>query len=327
MKAAWASAGLILLASNAAAEETCGPLKIAGQVDMISTEPAVIVPAKVNNHPIKLIFDTGGWFMELSSSMAKTLELPLTKRAFGLLDVAGRVSAKSATVSEFEIGSIKAKDVPFLVPDHGFGEVDGLMGPKLVKIVDVDLDFAGKKINFVLQDHCEGKVVYWKTPSYAVVPFTLTDEGHVRMPIELDGVKLTALLDTGASKSFISQRAAERNFNLVQGSPGVTETDVEEDGKKGKKYSHTFKSLTVGGISFQNLSMDILPDYMRNHLLNAHQPKINSHIDTNNEAEGIDDVIVGVNELRHLHIYIAYKEQKLYISPAAAPAGPQPSTP
>jgi hypothetical protein len=37
------------------------------------------------------------------------------------------------------------------------------------------------------------------------------------------------------------------------------------------------------------------------------------------ESEGVTDMILGLNELRHLHLYIAYKEQKLYISPAAAP--------
>jgi predicted aspartyl protease len=324
MKSLWAATALALFVSNAAAAESCGPLRIVGQVDMISTDPVLIVPAKLNDHPIKLVFDTGGWFMEISPSIAKTLELPLTKRSFGGLDVAGHLSNQTVTAKDFEIGSIKAKDVPFLVNSHDFGTFDGLMGPKLVQIVDVDLDFAGKKISFMLQDHCEGKVVYWKTPSYAVVPFTLTDAGHIRMPVELDGVKLTASLDTGASQTFISERAAERNFDLVKGSPGVTETD----GEKGeKKYSHTFKTLTVGGITFQNPTLDLLPDLMRNHLINSHKPKINSLIDTNNEAEGLDDLIVGMKELKHLHIYIAYKEQKLYISPASTPQPTQTATP
>lgn len=325
MKSIWALAALALFVSNAAAAESCGPLRIVGQVDMISTDPMLIVPAKLDDHPIKLVFDTGGWFMEISPSMAKTLDLPLTKRRFGGMDVAGNISDQTVTAKDFEIGSIKAKDVPFLVASHDYGKVDGLMGPKLIQIVDVDLDFAGKKISFMMQDHCDGKVVYWKTPSYAVVPFTLTDAGHIRMPIELDGVKLTALLDTGASKTFISERAAGRDFNLTKGSPGVTETDITEDGKAAKKYSHTFKALTVGGITFQNPTLNLLPDLMRNHLMNSHRPNINSHIDTNNEAEGLDDVIVGMSELKHLHIYIAYKEQKLYISPASVARAAIPS--
>ena len=35
-------------------------------------------------------------------------------------------------------------------------------------------------------------------------------------------------------------------------------------------------------------------------------------------------MLIGMNVLRHLHIYIAYKEQKIYITPAGAPAA-QPS--
>jgi hypothetical protein len=31
-------------------------------------------------------------------------------------------------------------------------------------------------------------------------------------------------------------------------------------------------------------------------------------------------MLIGMNVLRHLHIYVAYKEQKIYITPAGAPA-------
>lgn len=313
-------AGLLLATSPAMAEDTCGPLKIAGQTDILSGDGVPVIAATANGQPIKLIFDTGGYFMELSAATAKTLNLSLTPRRYGMMDIAGNTFNKTATVSDFEIGSVKARDVPFMVTDDDYGDLNGLMGPKLVQVVDVDIDFTAKKINFVLQDHCEGKVVYWKTPSYAVVPFVLSEEGHVRMPIELDGVKLTALLDTGSSKSYINTRTADRYFNLTEKSPEVTKTEVRDGDKKVKKYSHTFKTLTIGGITFNNPTLGILPDLLRNHLINAHKPHINSLIDTNNDAEGLDDLIVGMEQLHRFHIYIAYKEKKLYISLDSPPA-------
>jgi hypothetical protein len=33
----------------------------------------------------------------------------------------------------------------------------------------------------------------------------------------------------------------------------------------------------------------------------------------------LSDFIIGMDVLRHLHIYVAYKEQKLYVTPASAP--------
>jgi predicted aspartyl protease len=321
MKTAWAFAATLLLASSAMASETCGPLQIVGQADMVSTEGALLVPAKVNGLATYMIIDTGGWYRELAPSLVDKLKLSTNKRSVGLIDATGRQTNTSTTVDDFEIGSFKAKNAVFLVPKYGYGDdVGGVVGPQMFTIVDLDLDFAAKKINFVLQDHCEGKVVYWKTPSYAVVPFLLTDQGHIRMPVELDGHKFTALLDTGADQSSITFRAAEEAFDITKDSPGVTKKGYLNGDKRAEEYERTFKTLTIGGITFNNPKLSLLPDLLRNHQINEHRPKINSHIDTNNESEGVDDVIVGLEELRHLHVYIAYKEQKLYISPAA-PAG------
>ena len=38
-------------------------------------------------------------------------------------------------------------------------------------------------------------------------------------------------------------------------------------------------------------------------------------IDTRDEALE-PDILLGMNVLKHLHVYIAYKEKKLYITPA-----------
>lgn len=305
------------------AAESCGPLKIVGQADMISTQGALLVPAKVNGLATNMIIDTGGWYRELAPALVEKLKLSTTKRRVGLIDATGRETNMSTTVDDFEIGSFKANDAVFLVPKYGYGDdVGGVIGPQMFTIVDLDLDFAGKKINFVLQDHCEGKVVYWKTPSYAVVPFLLTDEGHIRMPVELDGHKFTALLDTGADQSSITLRAAEGAFGITKDSPGVTKQGYLNGDKRAQEYERTFKTLTIAGITFNNPKLSLVPDLLRNHQINEHLPQINSHIDTNNEAEGVNDVIVGLEELRHLHVYIAYKEEKLYISPAT----PNPSS-
>ncbi len=319
MKKNWAFAALVLLSSNAAAAESCGPLQIVAQANMISTKGALLVPAVVNGLKTTMIIDTGGWYRQLFPVVWQKLNLPQTRRNIVAIDITGRTTDKTVTVSDFEIGTFKAKDVPFYVPDTGFGDdIGGMMGPQLFTTLDLDLDFGAKKVNFILQDHCEGKVVYWNTPGYAVVPFVLTDTGHIRFPVELDGKKFTALLDTGADASAISMRSAEGVFGITKDSPGVIKSELVNGDKRAQGYKRQFDSLTIAGITFKNPTLELLPDLLRNHMLTSHSPRINSLIDTNNEAVGLDDVIVGLEELRHLHVYIAYKEQKLYISPASA---------
>ncbi|HVP83272.1 MAG TPA: aspartyl protease family protein [Rhizomicrobium sp.] len=336
MKRAWAFGALALLASNAAADEACGPLKIIGRATMISTEGALLVPATVNGLPTKMIIDTGGWYRQLFPVIQDKLKLPTTRRNIVALDITGRKTDKTVTVADFEIGTFKVKYVPFYVPETGLDDqIGGLMGPQMFTIVDLDLDFDSKTVNFISQDHCEGKVVYWKTPAYAAIPFTLGNDGHVRIPVEVDGRKFTALLDTGASGSLMTFRAAEEVFGITKDSPGVTKSGYVNGDTHAEEYQRTFKTLTIAGITFNNPTLALIPDLMRNHMINDHRPPINSHIDTNPDTEGVDDVIVGLEELRHLHVYIAYKEQKVYISPIApssseaapTPPGDQPNSP
>jgi predicted aspartyl protease len=322
MKQAWAFAALALLATSAAAEDTCPPLQIVAQADIVSTDGSLLVPAKVNGLSTYMIIDTGGWYRELSPALVDKLKLSTTKRRVGMIDITGRVTNTSTTVDSFEMGSFRAKNVTFLVPKEGFGsdDVGGVIGPQLFTQFDIDLDFEGKKVSFVLQDHCDGRVIYWNTPSYAVVPFVLTDQGHIRMPVELDGHKFMALLDTGADQSIITFRAAEGAFDITKDSPGVTKRGFVNGDTRAEEYERTFKTLTIGGITFNNPKLSLIPDLLRNHQINDHRPKINSHIDTSTEAEGVDDVTIGLEQLRRLHVYIAYKEQKLYISPNAPQA-------
>src|SRR5262249_46241821 len=138
-----------LFASPAGAADSCGPLKIVGQADMLSTQNALLVPAKVSGLATKMIIDTGGWYRELYPQVTSKLNLPTTRRNIYAIDVTGRKTDKTITVQDFEIGTFKAKDVPFYVPETGGDDdVGGLMGPQMFTIVDLDLDFANKKINF-----------------------------------------------------------------------------------------------------------------------------------------------------------------------------------
>ena len=60
---------------------------------------------------------------------------------------------------------------------------------------------------------------------------------------------------------------------------------------------------------------------MRNPMLSGRATIENdSRIRKDDEAQGLGDMILRMSEPQHLHIYIAYKEQKPYITPAGQPA-------
>ncbi len=139
----------------------------------------------------------------------------------------------------------------------------------------------------------------------------VTVSGHITVPVQVDGHRLQALLDTGASNLVMSLRVATGTFHLAPGETGVEEVGHLE--KAGSKiYVHRFNTLSIEGITVNNPTFELLPDMMRNFLHKA--PPIGTHIPVNDEAEGLPDVLIGMPVLKHLHVYIAYKEQMLYIT-------------
>jgi len=174
---------------------------------------------------------------------------------------------------------------------------DGTLAPDMLKHYDVDLDFAHGKMNLFSQDHCPGKVLYWTKGDYVVLPMQVAPSSHIRLPVTVDGKTIMAIVDTGAVSSIMSMHAA--NFlGVSEDSPGLKLKTSEGYDRQTRIYSYPFKTLQMGDITVKN-------------------PRITV---ASNEFMGAvgNDMILGMGILRQLHLYIAYKEQKFYITPAGA---------
>lgn len=103
--------------------------------------------------------------------------------------------------------------------------------------------------------------------------------------------------------------------------PGSEDTPLIETSKTDpfmKEYSHKFESLSFEGISVTNPKISIITDRMAAKDL---KPTIRGKL-ADPYSSHIRQVIVGMDVLRHLHLYMAYKEKKLYISPAGTSLPP-----
>jgi hypothetical protein len=209
---------------------------------------------------------------------------------------------------------MNGSDFDFLVDPSGItGNLDGRLSPDLLRGYDVDFDFANNKMNFFAQDHCPGKVVYWTT-SYASIPMTLDRIGHIVIRVELDGETLDAVVDTGAAQSTISETYASRAFHIGATSPGAS--PVPNAGPDSLiQYRYAFKALTMNGIAVKNPVINVLPDRAEQQI-RAQLGKL-----ADDPQFGVDQqprLIIGMDVLRQLHLYIAYKERMLYVSGASA---------
>ncbi len=135
-------------------------------------------------------------------------------------------------------------------------------------------------------------------------PITVAPSGHVFVNLELDNERISALFDTGASHSIVTLNAAHRLFGLDTRSPGVALVGsmMTADGGKTDAYRYRFKTLALKGITLKDPVMALVRDETRR--MRIIRP---AGTPSPGESEGLPDLILGLSEIRTLHLFIAYR--------------------
>jgi hypothetical protein len=200
LRAACLCALAVNASGTARAEEPCGLLRIT-QVDMGFgfVDRGATVPMTIDGKKLTLLVDTGGVFSMISDSAAAALGLHPMSIGQSFMAYGGQKVDSYVRASNIEFGGLKAARFDFLVvPATRDPSIDGTLAPDILRAYDVDFDFAGGKFALFSHDHCPGKVVYWSPPGgAAVIPIQIDSDGHIVVPVQLDGKELRAAIDTG----------------------------------------------------------------------------------------------------------------------------------
>jgi len=287
-----------LLSSGAAGAEEAKDCKLrALMAAEMQTMPdgRVAIPVQLDGHDYRLMVDTGGYINTVSPQVVKQEGYhPLTSRGLMLRGMGTTKLDSYVTVKDFAIGRSHGKNFEFFVDDFSSGFADGTLAPQVLAAYDVDLDFGHGKFNLISQDHCPGGGVYWADAA-ATVPIEIKDKTHIRIPVTINGKEIMATVDTGASTSFITMRAARRFLDIDEKDPALKlRGNISINGMAGPVYNYPFQSLSFGAVTVNHPHIEMAAD----------------------NVWGEDDLLLGIGILRQLHIYIAYKERKMYITPA-----------
>jgi predicted aspartyl protease len=279
----------------------------------------IIIPVSIEGSKVPMAVDTGAPASAVDPVVATNLHLIERRMMQGFMyDRAGEPFTYVAIPHDLALGEMHASNPHLLVwpsPMTKDGHMGGTLAADVLLHFDVDIDFAAHKLNLFSQDHCPGKVVYWTNDNVAVVPIHVVNSGHIVVPVTLDGHSFDAVLDTGSSFTVLAQEAAHNTFGLQPNSSDMTKVSEDEGPGTVPVYRHTFRNLGLEGLSVANPSIDIFENIGKSRT----PPHLGSRLSDADESGGNTDLILGLNELQHLHVYIAYKEQKLYITPATAP--------
>jgi hypothetical protein len=295
-------AGFTSFTNPAKAGDSCPSLRQIASVE-ISTGPFgdVSVPIAISGHQTHFGIVTQERFSAIKSSSAAGLAMPLEPIKAYQLGIEDTRLHNYAVANPMKLGEL-ADTVRFVVlPDNDIASgVSGFLSTDFLKNYDIEFDFAQGRLNIFSQDHCTGGVVYWTHDVAARIPMDVDAWGRIKISAELDGKPIEASLGTGYTESqlyiwqnetmFADQMSQWRVIDNNSGAPvGYKRTDTT--------YEHTFKSLSLEGLAIGNPTIKI--ESIERLLLKPH-------------------LYIGMDVLRRLHLYLAYREGSLYVTSASA---------
>ncbi|MDL2354447.1 MAG: retroviral-like aspartic protease family protein [Pseudomonadota bacterium] len=174
---------------------------------------------------------------------------------------------------------------------------DAIVGADFLFQADVEIALADKQLRFFRPHNCKDSfLAYWSQDAYEV-PLTgsFGDSRNQTFTVELNGVKLDAIIDSGASGSFVFVGAA-RKAGIDIDSPGTIKTRdaVGIGAERLAQWRAVFKTLTIGSETIRDAELRIAatPETGRLHA----------------------DVLLGTDFLRAHRVLFAMSQNRLYIS-------------
>ena len=265
-----------------------------------------LIRVRINGKPAILAVDSGAFFSMLSPQGARRLKLTDLYAPPGLFlaGVGGETLADLVSAHTFSFDHQRLHNVQFLVAGNDyFSHAVGLLGDNLLRMADVEFDFAKGFMRFVKPVHCGHlPLAYWAGHQ----PVGMLDLHHPtrRTPqfigsARLDGHRITVMFDTGAARSVLSLSMAQR-LQLGPGDPGV-----KPAGHIGGITRRLVKSwiapvarLRIGGETIEHT-----------HVMVAPMPPLSADA----------DMVLGADFFLAHHIYIANSQDKLYFTYSGGP--------
>lgn len=273
------------------------PLHLVAKLDMQTiNDGRVTIPVQFEGHDHRLMVDTGGYINTVTPLLVRE-EGYRKEVSHGtmLKGMGNRFLDHFVETKDFAIGRSHGRNYDFFIDDFSDLSADGTLAPEILAAYDIDFDFGHDRMNLIHLGDCPGREVYWTKIPAAVVPMRLKDNTHIRIPMMIDGKEIMATLDTGSATSYIRMHAAGRYLDIDEKNPNLkSHGNVAVNGMAGPIYSYPFKELSFGGVTVSHPHIEIVSDPVWTE----------------------DDLLMGIDILRQLHIYIAYGEKKLYITPA-----------
>lgn len=188
------------------------------EIPVVTVGSRPITTVGLNGTQVPLLVDSGAFFSVLTDSIASQLNLRLRRLPDGMRieGHTGRLHARLTRVSKVEFNGVEIPNIEFLVGVNELGAgIMGVLGRNFLSVADTEYDLAHGIVRLMFpKGECQNfDFAYWAgNAPVNVVPLSIAEQGDtaIRVPVHINGAKVSALMDTGAPMTTVNLRAARR---------------------------------------------------------------------------------------------------------------------
>ena len=238
------------------------------------------------------------------------LRLGLTRqqlRGSGVLGIGGESHSELAFIDELKIGRSVRRNWRLETAGVGPDEDAGgglLLGSEFFKDIELEFDLPQKMLRLFQAKDCDGvPLAYWSPGAAAEVPIKV--DHHLLVTVEINGKRIAAALDSGASKSYLTSAEAAR-AGVTPESPGVIASGcVLGFGRKGvDSWIGQFETFVIGNEVIRNPKIHFADLWEYTTYTVGRLPR----------RSNIADMILGADFLRTHRVLISQRQGKMYFT-------------
>jgi predicted aspartyl protease len=277
--------------------DSCGTVRL-GETTVATLRNAPIVTSFANGMAVTLLLDTGAQTTILTPPVAQRIgaQRPSIEFQRQMHGIAGSLQTSEVELRSFTMGGVaipwrRVRVAPINVASIFSAPLDGVLGVDTLSSFDVDLDLPGHRMILYEKQICAGATPAWREP-YAKIAAGRSLGDHLFFPVQLEGRKLAAFIDTGAQFTVLSTKAAA--------ALGVTEAALAHDrvivvhgaaAEQLNAHVHHFSQLAVGSEIIRNLEIVVTDVRL-------------------NDA----DLVLGIDFLGSRRVWMSYGSQQIFLS-------------
>jgi predicted aspartyl protease len=297
-----AGLGLLLSAALVTAHASCEYSELTTM--LVSYPGNLNLPAiqgEINGKAVNMALDTGSYrtFMLRAEMERQHISMVRQRRTEG--GIGGRAATYMATLKEVAIGPARIQRIDFPVLDaldwSGFG---ALVGADFLSQADLELVLSENQVRFLRFHECgDRSLAYWSTEAEQVAMQHGPNSKVPLVEVSINGRKMLAAIDTGATVSLLDQRMAER-LGIKPDSPGSKPAGKTNGVGSGSRalWRATFDSFAIGDELVQHPRLTV--------------------VDRTDDAGGqrtLDyDMVLGRDFLTTHRVLLANSQQRVYFS-------------